>query len=58
MPLAGHALRAEVGGGITFVTSGELAGQHKKLPVSFVVDFVVFIALKLPTCIFGYGGDL
>ena len=29
----GHALWAEVGGGIIFVTPGEFAGQHKKLPV-------------------------
>ena len=30
VPTAGHALWAEVGGGIIFVTSGETAGQHKK----------------------------
>ena len=30
MPPAGHALRAEVGGGIIFVTPGEFPGQHKK----------------------------
>ena len=29
VPLAGHALWTEVGGGIIFVTSGEFAGQHK-----------------------------
>ena len=46
MPPAGHALRAEVGGGIIFVTPGEFAGQHKKLPFGFIVDFVVFTALS------------
>ena len=43
MPPAGHALRAEVGGGIIFVTSGEFAGHHKKLPVRNVLGTVVFI---------------
>ena len=30
VPPAGHALRAEFGGGIIFVTLGEFAAQHKK----------------------------
>ena len=33
VPPAGHALWAEVGGGIIFVTPVESAGQHKKLPI-------------------------
>ena len=33
VPSTGHALWAEVGGGIIFVTPGEFAGKHKKLPV-------------------------
>ena len=33
MPPAGHTLWAEVGGGITFVTSGENASQFIKLSV-------------------------
>ena len=33
VPIAGHAHRAEVGGGIIFATLGEFAGMHKKLPV-------------------------
>ena len=36
VPPAGHALRAEVGGGITFVTSGENAWQLIKLPNIFM----------------------
>ena len=32
VPSTGHALWAEVGGGIIFVTPGEFAGKHKKLP--------------------------
>ena len=36
VPPAGHALRAEVGGSIIFVTSGGFAGQHKKLQIRFV----------------------
>ena len=35
MPPAGHALWVEVGGGITFVTSGENARQLIKLPNIF-----------------------
>ena len=31
MPTSGHALRAEVGGGITFVTSGENTSKFMKL---------------------------
>ena len=34
VPPAGHALWAEVGGGMTFVTSGESAWQLIKLPFS------------------------
>ena len=44
-PPTGHALRAEVGGGIIFVAPGEFAGQHKKLPVRCGMGFVVFIFL-------------
>ena len=44
VPPTGHALRAEVRGGIIFVTPGEFAGQHKKLSIRFVMGFVVFIA--------------
>ena len=36
VPPAGHGLRAEVGGGIFFVTSGETAWQLIKLPISFL----------------------
>ena len=46
MLLTGHALW-EVGGGILFVSPGEFAGQHKKLPVRFVTGFVIFITFKL-----------
>ena len=49
VPPAGHALRAEVGGGIIFVTPGEFAGQHKTLPVKVVRGFVVFM-LSSCTC--------
>ena len=41
VPLAGHALWAEVGGGITFVTSGRTAGQLIKLPNIFMRLLVV-----------------
>ena len=47
VPPAGHALWAEVGRGIIFVTSGESAGQHKKLPVRFVMGFVGFHSFEL-----------
>ena len=43
MPLAGPALRVEVGGGITFVTSGENAWQLTKL--SFSVCGCLIISL-------------
>ena len=46
MPSTGHALRAEVGGGIIFVTPGEFAGKHKKLPVMKSVG-LVFLFFKL-----------
>ena len=36
VPPAGHALRAKVGGGITFVTSGGSAAQLMKLPGIFM----------------------
>ena len=49
VPPAGHALRAEVGGGHYFCFPWEFAGQHKKLPVSFVVDFCGFYCFKLYT---------
>ena len=39
VPPIGHALWAEVGGGIIFVTPGEFAGQHEKLPVRYVMFF-------------------
>ena len=42
----GHALRAEVGGSIIFVTPREFAGQHKKLPVRFLTSFAIFISLR------------
>ena len=35
VPLAGHALWAEVGGGISIVTSGKFTGQHINLPANF-----------------------
>ena len=47
MPSTGHALGAEVGWGIIFVTPGELAGQHKKLLVMIFVDFWCFYNFKL-----------
>ena len=34
VPFTGHALWAEVGGGIIFVTPGEFAGKYIKLPVA------------------------
>ena len=46
VPPTGHALWAEVGGGIIFVTPGEFAVKHKKLPVKIVVCFVVFMVLS------------
>ena len=36
MPPAGHALWAEVSGGITFVTSGENSSQFIELSVSIL----------------------
>ena len=47
MPPTGHALRAEVGGGIIFARPGEFAGQHKKLPVRFCNGFCDFHCFKL-----------
>ena len=41
VPPAGHALWAEVGGGMIFVTSVWIAGQHIKLPVIFVMVEVI-----------------
>ena len=43
---ASYWTRPEGGGwwGIIFVIPGEFAWQHKKLPVRFVLGFVVFIA--------------
>ena len=46
MPPAGHALWAEVGGGITFVTSGENASQSIKMSVSILGFFWDFIDWK------------
>ena len=43
VPPAENALWAEYGGCIIFVTPGEFAGQHKKLPVQIVVCFVGFL---------------
>ena len=39
--LAGHALWAEVGVGIVFVTSGEIVGHHTKLPDIFIREEVI-----------------
>ena len=36
VPTAGHALRAEVGGGVTFVTSGENTSKFIKLSTIFL----------------------
>ena len=36
VPSAGHALWAEVGGGVIFVTSRVFSGQHTKLPNIFL----------------------
>ena len=47
MPPTGHALWAEVGGGIIFVTPGEFAGQHKKPPVMRSVGLGFFMFFKL-----------
>ena len=46
MPSTGHALWAEVGGGIIFVTPGKFAGKHKQLPVVFIAGFWVFCFLS------------
>ena len=46
MPPTGHALRAEVGGGIIFVTPGEFAGQHKTLPFVKNMELGVFSFLS------------
>ena len=46
VPHAGHALWAEVGGSIIFVTSGRYAGQHKKLPVRCGMGLMVFMFLS------------
>ena len=44
VPPAGHALRAEVGGGIIFGTPGEFAGQHKwDGPISVGMIYVWFM---------------
>ena len=47
VPSTGHALWAEVGGGIIFVTPGKFAGKHKKQPVVKTVGFGIFCFLKL-----------
>ena len=36
VPIDGHALWAEVGGGIIFVTFGEFTGLHKSAPSIFL----------------------
>ena len=41
VPVAGHALWAEVGGGIISVTLGELTGLHKSVPYVDVVMEVI-----------------
>ena len=46
VPFTGHALWAEVGGGIIFVTPGEFAGKYKKLPVVRVLQFGDFGSLS------------
>ena len=46
MPPAGHALWAEVGGGITSVTSGENASQSIKLSVQYFGIFGDFLEWK------------
>ena len=46
MPLAGHALWAEVGGGITFVTSGENTSKSIKLPVCIMGVFWDFFKVE------------
>ena len=47
VPPTGHALRAEVGGGIIFVTPGEFAGQHKKTVCQIGDGFCGFHYFKL-----------
>ena len=46
MPPAGHALWAEVGGGITFVTSGENTQKFIKLLTSILGSGYVFMMWK------------
>ena len=42
VPSTGHALWAEVGGGIIFVTPGKFAGKHEKLPAFKIMGFGIF----------------
>ena len=57
VPLARQALWAEVGGGRIFVTSGECAGQHKKMPVKFVRGFVILV-ISSCTCQLQWGSPV
>ena len=44
VPIAGHALRAEVGGGIICVTLGEFTGMYKSAPHVFrVMEVISFL---------------
>ena len=47
MPPAGHALRAEVGGGIIFVTSGEVCWAAQKTASQVCDGFCDFDSCKL-----------
>ena len=47
VPIAGHTLWAEVGGGILCVTLGEMSGLHKNVPVSYESDPMVLMSYTL-----------
>ena len=49
VPIAGHALWAEVGGGIVCVTLGEFTGLHESAPCVFrLMDYVMPYVLAFP----------
>ena len=50
VPPTGHALRAEVGGAIIFVTPGKFAGQHKKTASQIFCGYALWFLL-VSSCI-------
>ena len=49
VPIAGHALWAEVGGGIIFVAFGQFSSLHKTSPI-FILGMEVIPGVKCRRC--------